>query len=180
VNAIHTLEHEHEAILFGIGLLEKVSVVAAAGDARAKADLPELLRFLRGFADTCHHGKEEGLLFPAMEAAGVPKVDGPLGVMLEEHEEGRSYLKGMSAALSAADYGGAFKRNLTAYATLLRAHIDKENAILFPLGSQILGSDRLERMGADFDAFEADVMGKGEHERLHAMLEEFSMRYGQG
>jgi hemerythrin-like domain-containing protein len=177
MNAVQILEHEHEAILFGIGLLEKVGALAAAGDATAKADLPELLRFLKGFADTCHHGKEEGLLFPAMEAAGIANEDGPLGVMLAEHRQGRIHLKGMIDAVESADYGLAFKLSFDAYAALLRAHIDKENAVLFPLGSKVLGAPRLELMGKDFDAFEEDVMGKGEHERLHAMLEDFSARY---
>ncbi|HRZ88934.1 MAG TPA: hypothetical protein P5117_05565, partial [Spirochaetia bacterium] len=59
----------------------------------------------------------------------------------------------------------------------LRAHIDKENRVLFPAGASALGKDRLKALGGDFDRFEETVMGPGEHERLHSLLEEFAGRY---
>lgn len=177
MNAIAILEHEHEAILFGIGLMEKALVKAIGGDKEARADLPELVRFLKGFADTCHHGKEEGILFPAMEEAGIPREGGPIGVMLMEHDQGRAFVAGMRAAAEAGDWAGEFSRNAAGFARLLRAHIDKENGVLFPMGRNALGETRLNSMGADFDRFEETVMGKGEHERLHAMLDGFSVKY---
>jgi hemerythrin-like domain-containing protein len=36
-----------------------------------------MLAFFRTFTDTCHHGKEEGYLFPALEAIGVSRKNGP-------------------------------------------------------------------------------------------------------
>ncbi len=176
MNAIAILEHEHEAILFGIGLLEKAAAKAAAGDPGARADLPELVRFLKGFADTCHHGKEEGILFPALERAGIGGAGGPVGVMLEEHVRGRGFIAGMNAAIGRGDWS-AFTAEAAGYAALLRAHILKENGVLFPMGFRALGEGALDAMGGEFDRFEETVMGKGEHERLHAMLEEFAARY---
>lgn len=178
MDAIKILEHEHEAILFGIALLEKATKQAVAGKAKAAADLAELVGFLKGFADACHHGKEEGILFPALEAAGLPREGGPIGAMIAEHERGRILIRGMTAALAAGDYSGAFAKNAAEYAELLRAHIEKENGVLFPMGARALGQAALATMGAEFDKFEETVMGKGEHERLHAMLEAFSRRYG--
>lgn len=177
MQAIAILEHEHEAILFGIAMLERVSERAAAGDEAARKDAPELVRFLNGFADACHHGKEEGILFPAMERAGILGEGGPIGVMLEEHAQGRAYVRGMADALAVNDFGPAFGAQVSGYASLLRSHIAKENGILFPMGAKALGPDRLESMGAEFDAFEATVMGRGEHEKLHALLEAFAERY---
>lgn len=176
MDAIAILEHEHEAILFGIGLLEKAAAKAGAGSESARADLPELVRFLKGFADTCHHGKEEGILFPALERAGLGGAGGPIGAMLEEHARGRAFIAGMTDAILRSDWAG-FSAAVAGYAALLRAHIEKENGVLFPLGRRALGSDSLEAMGGEFDRFEESVMGKGEHERLHAMLEGFSARY---
>ncbi len=68
------------------------------------------------FADQCHHGKEEDLLFPAMEAAGIPRESGPIGVMLEEHNIGRQYVRGMAEAVSGyrageTQAGRAFAQN---------------------------------------------------------------------
>jgi hemerythrin-like domain-containing protein len=58
----------------------------------------EILDFLVVFVDKCHHGKEEGLLFPALEAVGVSRNGGPIGVLLEEHRKGRSLTAEMTAA----------------------------------------------------------------------------------
>ena len=177
MNAIRILEHEHEAILFGIGLTEKALAKALSGDASAKADLGELVDFIRGFADACHHGKEEGILFPALEKAGIPNAGGPIGQMLAEHVQGRTFVAAMRAALASGELRTSFAQALSGYAALLRAHIEKENGVLFPMGERVLDLATLEALGAEFDVHEEHVMGKGEHERLHAMLDRLSARY---
>jgi len=48
-------------------------------------DMHDFIGFLKEFADKCHHGKEEGLLFPALIQAGLPEKGGPIGVMLADH-----------------------------------------------------------------------------------------------
>jgi len=49
----------------------------------------QLFEFFSVFVDTCHHGKEEELLFPAMETVGISRESGPIGAMLGEHQQGR-------------------------------------------------------------------------------------------
>jgi hemerythrin-like domain-containing protein len=51
--------------------------------------------FIKGFADGCHLGKEEMVLFEAMVQAEIPKVSGPVGMMLMEHEQGRTFERAM-------------------------------------------------------------------------------------
>jgi hemerythrin-like domain-containing protein len=63
-------------------------------------DWKKAVDFFRTFADQCHHFKEEKVLFPAMEEHGIPSDGGPIGMMLTEHEEGRSYVRGMAAAIT--------------------------------------------------------------------------------
>ncbi len=54
--------------------------------------------FITGFADGCHHRKEEGVLFKALQANGMPAGQGPIAVMLSEHEQGRKFTRNMRAA----------------------------------------------------------------------------------
>jgi len=63
-------------------------------------DLKEMVNFFKLFADKCHHGKEEGMLFPEMEKVGITKENGPIGQMLLEHVEGRKYISQMSESLN--------------------------------------------------------------------------------
>ncbi len=83
--AIEELMHEHDAILFALKILESMNRQVETGSAIDLADVSGFLGFLKEFADTCHHGKEEGLLFPALVRAGLPEQGGPVGVMLSEY-----------------------------------------------------------------------------------------------
>jgi hemerythrin-like domain-containing protein len=63
--------------------------------------LLQIVEFIQVFADKCHHGKEENLLFRSMVKAGLPKEGGPIAVMLSEHEMGRNFVRKMDEAVSA-------------------------------------------------------------------------------
>src|SRR3546814_2898147 len=79
--ATYVLKHEHDAILMALKILDQISGEARQGNATS-ADVVQFLGFLREFVDTCHHGKEEGLLFPAMIEAGLPADGGPVSVKI--------------------------------------------------------------------------------------------------
>lgn len=175
--AIGELKHEHEAILFSLGILEKIAGAARSGDEWDIKDSRELVGFLKEFADTCHHGKEEGILFPAMEKAGIQGEGGPIGVMLHEHTLGRERIRGMNAALEGRGDRQAFALEAFGYIELLRQHIEKENTVLFPMGEKALSPEILEGLSTRFEDHEERVIGHGRHEELHAMLAEFEKRY---
>lgn len=75
-------------------VLEDMSRRVKTVDQISSVDITAIIDFLKLFADKCHHGKE-GVLFPVLEAAGIPKHDRPIGVMLVEHPAGRGYIKQM-------------------------------------------------------------------------------------
>ena len=110
-----------------------------------------LLGFLKTFADRCHHGKEEKVLFPKLMQAGIPMNGGPLGVMLYEHDQGRQLLREMEVAL--ADRQPAdFELYANRYAQLLEDHLAKEDNILFGKAEDVLTSEDealLERFNVD-------------------------------
>ena len=176
--AIDDLRHEHEAILFTLRVLDRMRAQAEAGKALDTGDALALVAFLKEFADKCHHGKEEGILFPALEKAGVAREGGPIGAMLHEHELGRGHIRDMEAALrrKPAD-PAAFAAAADAYARLLSQHIEKENTVLFPMGERALGGEELEAIYGRFEEHEEKVIGAGRHEELHAMLDGFEKKY---
>lgn len=178
--AIDDLRNEHEAILGGLKILDSVSNRVKAGTPTDAKDLTDFLGFLVEFADKCHHGKEEGILFPAMTAAGVPEQGGPIGVMLAEHVQGRKLIGQMKAAVAAGPGPVNFAQPAEEYAALLRAHIQKENGVLFPMAEKVLDAPTLKRIYEGFEEHESKVIGHGRHERLHAMLEELSRTYLEG
>ncbi len=145
------LRQEHELIL------EIAGALAAVLDEPGDVDYDEIERcvtFFRLFADACHHGKEEDLLFPALEANGMPQEGGPVAVMLFEHDEGRELVREMSDSLTPARAGdeGAAENLRTAafgFVELITAHISKENNILFEMADRLIeGADKVELLSA--------------------------------
>jgi hemerythrin-like domain-containing protein len=102
MKATDQLKNEHEGILLMLRILAQIISTAASGGKIITEHLNGIIGFLKIFVDNCHHGKEEDLLFPAMEEAGIRREGGPIGMMLAEHERGRGYIKGMSGALHRA------------------------------------------------------------------------------
>lgn len=175
--AIAELEHDHEAIVYGLGILDVMASRARHGRGVEAAEALELVSFLKEFADTCHHGKEEGILFPELEKAGLPRQGGPVGVMLAEHDIGRGIWKRMDDALRRAGGMVDFAQAATEYSAFLRQHIEKENTVLFPMGERMLDEVTLADISRRFAEHEEKVIGSGRHEELHVMLGEFGKRY---
>ena len=158
MRATQLLMEEHEIILRALRILEVLAGRAAQGaEVPAKA-VGEALEFLTQFADIHHHQKEEEILFPALEEAGLPAEGGPVGVMLQEHVQGRALIAALRAAApqAAGDAAGRerFASTARAYTALLSAHIDKENHVLFPMADQAIGGESRKRVEEEFDAFE--------------------------
>src|SRR3546814_17471193 len=107
--ATDVLKHEHDAILMAIKILDQISDEARQGNATS-TDVTHFLGFLREFADTCHHGKEEGLLFPAMIEAGLSADGGPISVMLSDHDKGRALVAALANATEPATSTAKFKK----------------------------------------------------------------------
>jgi hemerythrin-like domain-containing protein len=145
------LREEHRVILRALDALERAADRAQAGGGVPEAWWAEVVKWLRTFADRNHHAKEEAALFPAMIKAGVPSEGGPVAVMLEEHVDGRRLVGSIEAGSGAARLAAC-----RAYVALLRAHIEKENDIVFPLADAVLDAQAVQGLRREFDAVEAE------------------------
>ena len=172
--ATQQLRDEHEGIQMILSVLEHLAGELIAGHAVNLDHLEQILDFLRTFADKCHHGKEEELLFPALKATGMPWEGGPIAVMLAEHDQGRGYIRGMGEALEKMRAGEAagqsFAKNALGYVALLRQHIDKEGNILFTMAEHLIPAARHETLAFEFAQLENERVGAGVHERYHQLI----------
>lgn len=134
------LRDEHQLILKVVDVLESFVDRGLGG---ASADrLRDCVDFFRLYTDALHHGKEEDVLFDALTDRGFPRHVGPIAVMLQEHELGRSYVRQMADALPSlgSDAGAwrSFDHAARSYIQLLRQHIQKENHALFEMADQAI------------------------------------------
>lgn len=182
MKATDILRDEHNAVKLMLEIMEAMSVRMTARQSVQRQDLDNVIDFLNVFVDQCHHAKEEQMLFPELEAVGIPKNGGPIGVMLAEHELGREYIRNINKEL--LNYGSADPSQLTeltgyveAYIELLNEHIHKENDILFEMADKLLSDEVQDRLYYQFEELEENVIGFGKHEELHKMLDKLSNIY---
>jgi hemerythrin-like domain-containing protein len=152
---IEVLMDEHQLILTVLDSLEEGAGRLDSGDPIDPEFFLEAAEFVSGFADKCHHAKEEDILFVAMTAMDMPQDSGPVAVMLAEHDEGRQYTGGFRSAAEQMKDGDTSAaadvvRNVYDYVNLLREHIVKEDKVLFPMAEQIMPVDAMEKMSDDF------------------------------
>lgn len=182
MKATETLKNEHEAVKLMMRILAAACLKIKAAEKISPTDVDDMIDFLKVFVDRCHHGKEEQILFPRMEKAGVPKEGGPIGVMLAEHEQGRGYVRNMSQAMNdyksgIVDATTTWVKNVEAFIKLMEQHIIEENTVLFAMADKLLTAEIQEELFDQFEVLEDKVIGMGKHEELHKRLERLSAAY---
>lgn len=176
MQATGILKHEHQAILLVIAAVEKeVAFIEQTGKIHAQT-VREMADFFKNFVDRCHHAKEEKHLFAMLHERGMSREAGPLAVMLHEDEQGRACVRAVAEAVAGKGAPDAAairkaKENLAAYAQLLRAHIDKEDTVLYPMADRLLKSADQKALAQAFDKVESEELGAGVHEKYHAWIE---------
>ncbi len=159
------LKNEHRVIE---RMLKVLSVAADQLDKGQEIDpsvFDRSLDFIRQFADYSHHGKEEDIFFAAVEEAGIPKDGGPVGVMLDEHDEGRKAVQKMAEGLEKYKAGdksasAGLVRGARDYVYVLRNHIPKEDDILYPMGDEVIGVQGQAKMAQQFEQVQQERMGE--------------------
>lgn len=154
-SATEGLREEHQWILKVSGALEEI-LNREADEGLDLDAIEDCVTFIRLFADACHHGQEEDLLFPELEARGMPRDAGPLAVMLQEHQVGRSLASHMVRALPEAREGQADARDVLVnaargYIQLIRGHINKEDNVLFNMADQVVTGSACEGLCAAYE-----------------------------
>lgn len=180
--AIQVLVDEHDTIL---GALEALETMARRAHARPfpQSFYEQALDFFPTFADKFHHTKEEGRLFPALTARGIPADGGPIACMLHDHEAGRTHLSKVRTSLCAAANGnarakGQVRRAALAYVALLRHHIYKENEILFVMGEQVLTTTDKNKLRRSFGSTGRAVLPLRSHQKYLALARELRTTAG--
>jgi hemerythrin-like domain-containing protein len=165
--ATEVLRQEHQLILQVAAALEQLLPPAAGSggpDAAMMTGGPlplehvrRCIMFFRLFADACHHGKEEDLLFAALEEHDADGTAGAIALMREEHTYGRTLVAQMDQAADRLARGDVLAvRSLVAsalaYIDFIRDHIRKEDGGLFDVADDVLHGGACARL---CDAYES-------------------------
>ena len=184
MQATDILSSEHRVIERAIAALD------AAAD-RLEASTPvrpgfflDAARFIANFADGWHHGKEEGALFESMARHGMEMDDGPVGMMMFEHDRARELTAGLRKAAERWTAGDAAMADTVidyarGYSELLTQHIYKEDHILFPMAAQVILPEAQDALLDDFRRIERAQEERGSkasyEELARALCEEMGV-----
>lgn len=184
MQATEILMSEHRVIERVLTSLEQAATRLDRGEAVRPGFFIDAAGFIKGFADGCHHKKEEGVLFTALVEAGLPQQTGPVAAMLADHDTGRAFTQGMRAAaerLAAgdADARRAVVQNALGYVSLLRQHIGKEDHVLFPMADQLIPRQHHSALVDRFETIEHEETGAGVHEKYLALADALAQEIAQ-
>jgi len=172
------LMHEHRLIERMLAILEReLDGMGVSGRMDPKV-IDTAADFIHAYADRCHHGKEEDILFQRL--AGK-ELDAPLAQdmagLIADHVRGRAlthelveanarYAGGDETALADIDTAG---RALVAFYPV---HINKEDAHFFKPCLEYFSAAEKEQMLSDFDEFDRALI----HEKYRTIVEDLEGR----
>ena len=173
--ASRTLAHEHDLIIRAVTAAGKMAEALRRGRPLETATIVDLVTFMRGFADGCHHGKEEDILFPALAARGVSAAGCPLEALRVEHIKGRELVEELDAAGEAYAEGDATARRrlidaIVALTRLYPDHIWQEDNMVIPLIDRVFSDGERAALQEAFDRLDDD-MGAGTHDTFAGLVD---------
>jgi hemerythrin-like domain-containing protein len=182
MKATQQLRDEHEDIKLLLSIVERVINKLNNAEVLDIKYMEKIIDFIKGFADKCHHGKEEDVLFPALIKKGMSKDIGPIAVMLKEHQQGRVFVNALSKAFDDFKNGTSkalheIVENALNYVNLLRSHIIKENDVLFMMADKLLSEIEQNEIAESFEKIEIEKIGLGKHLEYKNLLENLKLFY---
>jgi hemerythrin-like domain-containing protein len=156
------LEREHRFIEKIVQACQTASEEITDGKPVDADLLRRIVEFMRNYADKCHHGKEEIILFPALIKKGVPMTGCPIGALTAEHVQGRHLVGGLSdtvALLPNAEVEArkAILENLQGIHRLYPNHIWKEDYLLFPMTLKVMKDKDLAELSGKFEQVDRSI-----------------------
>jgi len=176
---LEDLVHDHRLIERVLAVLEAAEQRLDCGEDVSPDLLEHALTFVRGFADGCHHAKEEQGLFPVLARKGPMIEHGPVKVLSADHEAGRKLMADLERAIAAMREGKAEGRTeastaIAVYTNMLRAHIDKEEQVLFRIAETLITEEEVKSLQEHFERVEEQT-GAGAHEHYEALVDEMEV-----
>ncbi len=172
------LKEEHQGILLMLKILEEVCVKLESKEKVDPEHLDRIVEFFRIFADKCHHGKEEDVLFRDLRQKHLSDKDRQvMDELIEDHIFGRNTTKALVEANMRYREGneaslGEVTARLKTLVDFYPKHIKKEDEVFFPASRTYFSDEEDQAMLAEFWKFDRKMI----HEKYKAVVKEFEAK----
>ncbi len=164
---------EHRLIERMVAVLDKQRATIEGGSPPDNDLLDQAADFMRVYADRCHHGKEEELLFAKLQTKPMsPEMVSAMDRLMADHVRSRELVSRMRD-LNARSRGGdaASVSELVAVlgeiAKLYPDHIAREDKQFFPEAMRYLSKEESDAMLQQFNDFDRKLI----HQKYRAVVE---------
>ena len=176
-----SLYDEHRLIGVVLDAFETFTDRFDSSDAPDGDDLGQFTRFFTDFAESVHQYKEEEILLPALVRAGCSWDLGPISQVREEHNQERYLLRVLhQAAAQEQPWSRGDRRHhaaaMRAFIEFQRAHIAKEEDILYPIAVERLSKIQLTEVCRQLAAFDCKRFETDERTKLKALANRLAER----
>ena len=126
-----TLRDEHRVIERVLIAMASESVRLDGGYAINADFVRSAMTYLHEYVDVFHHSKEENILFPALEQAGLPRSNSPIEEMFNDHSHGQRLVSAIEDIIDPAVIGDAtavtrIANCMREFVEMSRRHIEQE------------------------------------------------------
>lgn len=162
MNAIELMMEEHKNIKEMLKVVRKASLIILEENKIDVEDFYKVIKFIRNYADSHHHKKEEIMLFNRMvEEIGETAEKVVKYGMLVEHDLGRLYVSNLEEALKSYKEGNNEAKldiiaNSISYCNLLDRHIHKEDNVIYKFAERELKVETIKNINSECVTFEDD------------------------
>lgn len=135
--------------------------------------IDEVVDFFATYADRCHHGKEEDILFMEIRRRKVdPELQRMVEELIQDHINARIFVRQLKDANGryAAGETSAITEITHAMASIVELyprHIEKEDKHFFLNAMEVFTKEERDKMMSDFNDFDRQLI----HERYRAIVE---------
>ena len=177
---IGPLMHEHRLIERMIALIEKEITRLRGGGPLDPVFINAGVDFIRTYADRCHHGKEEDILFRDLRTRDIdPELSAMMEELIEDHKYGRSLVAKLVAAKDRylAGNGSAKTETMDLLGDLVGfypRHIEKEDKHFFFPCMDLFDKGEKDAMLEEFYDFDRQLI----HERYRGVVEKWETDKG--
>lgn len=185
MDSISLMVEEHKNIKRMLKVIRRYCFRILKGQEVDYKDFYKIIDFIRNYADSHHHGKEEKMLFNRMADELGPAAEKLVTHgMLVEHDLGRLYTKQLEEAISKVLDGDEEAKldvigNAIGYGDLLNRHIDKEDRIVYEFARKNLAEDTLKKINYETQVFENRAKEKNIQQNYLDLLNELESKVSE-
>lgn len=162
-NTIAKLHQEHIGLTKLLKLLDQQLAIFHAGDTPEYQVMSDIMHYMIHYPDMSHHPKED-VVFSHLKVIDA-SLSSDIEQLIQEHKDlvakGHEFFSILQLALDdAAMFSRAtLEEQANAYISLLRSHMDKEEAKVMPTAVQKLSANDWQKIDAEIKELEDPLFG---------------------